>query len=287
MNPWGLSSDAHENDWSPRSQFETKVLEAASIGRRNKQSLMMFTCAAASMMATSTVAFRQPWIIWPCNEIFQFRPIRMHGSTTEIPFPDASVNACREIFQQRIRQGFCAGIELSDLPPDHPDSLCSVNASAPLHWLHKSLHPAEVRYGLQISSLETRQSFWMGRLAMRRALRYVDPPLDAQFLLDHAILKDPHGRPLLPQGYYGSISHKGKAGVALVSSTGESVGVDLEDSWRRQKINVAPKVLTRAEIATLGNTPVCGETGRIVLKGKPSFVRYDCFPVRILAPFAI
>lgn len=91
--------------------------------------------------------------------------------------------------------------------------------------------------------------------------------------LDQSILKDEHGRPQVPNGFIGSISHKQTTGVALVStlpkdvttstsSTDQSksksqsrptvgVGVDIEQTFSRRR-NIAKKILTPNELEDLG-----------------------------------
>ena len=152
------------------------------------------------------------------------------------------------VFDLQLPQGRCVGLELQqDLPSDHPDSIQNIHSNN--HWLFQFLHPDEIKYGQTISSPAARQCFLLGRLALRTALPEPYP---------HAILKDAHGRPLVPEGYVGSISHKGRTGVALVARQQEtpiSVGVDLERA-DQNRANVASKILTANEQASLGNLAV-------------------------------
>ena len=61
----------------------------------------------------------------------------------------------------------------------------------------------------------------------------------------------------LPSGTFGSISHKGPYGVALVSQDQSlaGVGVDLEYTLRKGKKNISRRVLTDDEILDLGKLP--------------------------------
>lgn len=127
-----------------------------------------------------------------------------------------------------------------------------------IKWVpsHTQLHPLEIEYGLQLPSTKTKQSFWLGRMALRQMIETSEP-----------ILKDSYGRPRLPTGYVASISHKADVGVALVQppsrlvltqhQQGSSLGVDLEWSQPQGNRNVARKVLTLQEQQTLGQIPVC------------------------------
>ena len=77
-----------------------------------------------------------------------------------------------------------------------------------------------------------------------------------------SILKDEHGRPQVPKGYIGSISHKKTTGVALVNSVPDNhsvcsspkigIGVDIEQTFSRRR-SIAKKVLTSNELENLGN----------------------------------
>ena len=199
------------------------------------------------------------------------------------------------LFDIQVPEGRCVGLTLPDLPDDHPDALVgdrilessgsssssSTNGSIyysheepqQRHWIYSHLHADEIRYGLQLSR-PTQASFWMGRLALRKALSSSSTPCTA--VSTRSILKDSHGRPQLPPGYLGSISHKGRTGVALVapapapsgeyslSSSSPStalhrpclgIGVDIEESKPKRR-SIARKVLTPNEQRNLGQLPV-------------------------------
>ena len=243
-------------------------------------------------------------------------------------------------FDQHVPEGRCVGIQLLPVPNDHIHSLhshqlstqssSSSSSSSQLHWLFHYLHPEEIQYGLQLHHMNHRQSFYMGRLAIRHALQQPPPKSfdtrsisssSSVFLsslpengtistnttastfyqnktnaptnshnfnsnptassssssIRNSILKDMYGRPKLPYGYLGSISHKGLMGVALVqeqplppppsSSSSQvvkerpllqtsprmGIGVDIEDiRHAHRRRNVARKVLTPHEIQNLG-----------------------------------
>jgi 4'-phosphopantetheinyl transferase EntD len=262
-------------------------------------------------------------------------------------------------FDHQVPEGRCVGIQLLPVPNDHIHSLRQdhllqsttepdENPAHPhhRHWLFDFLHPEEIQYGLQLHHINHRQSFYMGRLAIRHALQQPPPPpasteedgmpsllvqnqsyhpddatigtskrtinvSSSQMLstssastsfrvsddtknrnigvinnnnsslsIRSSILKDMYGRPLLPNGYLGSISHKGSIGVALVQNVEDQylhhqqiqlssgagvglqlplptprmgIGVDIEDiSHAHLRRNVARKVLTPHEVQNLG-----------------------------------
>lgn len=199
------------------------------------------------------------------------------------------------LFDIQVPEGRCVGLRLPDLPDDHPDALVgdrilessrtstsTTNSNSHYstheeqhhqrHWIYSHLHSDEIRYGLQLSR-QTQASFWIGRLALRKALSSSSSPCTA--VSTRSILKDSHGRPLLPPGFLGSISHKGRTGVALVtpapSSSGEcsvsslsstafyppcfGIGVDIEATKPKRR-SIARKVLTPNEQRSLGQLPV-------------------------------
>lgn len=86
-----------------------------------------------------------------------------------------------------------------------------------------------------------RIDFTAGRVAMRALL----PKQTA------AILSDSRGRPCLPSGWMGSVSHKRGLGVAAVTvDDGWTIGVDIEAA-RPARVDLAPRILTSDEIAAL------------------------------------
>ena len=163
------------------------------------------------------------------------------------------------LFDLELPEGRCVGLELrSELPPNQ---LLSKEAiiSDENHWIRSLLHTDEVSYGLALASDAVRQTFFLGRLAMRRALDRNAIPSD------RAILKDSYGRPTLPPGFLGSISHKKSTGAAMVTPdlpTSElllgprfGIGVDIEKA-QAGSTNVARRVLTKREKEEIGRLPV-------------------------------
>lgn len=162
------------------------------------------------------------------------------------------------LFDIQVPEGRCVGLQLPELPDDHPDSLMVATLESPTHWLHERLHPEEIQYGLSLSSAANQKSFWMGRLAMRHALGNRSTPFS--LLSAASILKDGYGRPKVPTGYLGSISHKRNTGAALVTPAPTrncmGIGVDIEETRTANRPNVARKVLTPNERENLGHLPV-------------------------------
>lgn len=147
------------------------------------------------------------------------------------------------LFDWQVPEGRCVGLKFPNLPSDHPYSLGNVIHDEH-HWIRRALHPQEIEYGLTQTTPARQHSFWMGRLAMHQLL------IGEQI----CILKDSYGRPIMPHGWYGSISHKENTAVALISQT-RRVGVDLETT-RRKRTNIARRILTPNEANDLGNIQV-------------------------------
>jgi len=191
------------------------------------------------------------------------------------------------VFCLDIPEGKCVCVQMK-----HPYQAPTVSTSLDSaqietnekHWIKQILHFEEVQYGREMPSDPNRLSFFMGRIAMRSALaivgnnnngidvdnrEYEDVEKSSIKLpyvakMDQSILKDEHGRPQVPIGYLGSISHKKNYGVALVTEikTGieedgtvappkVGIGVDIERPFSRGK-SIARKILTPNEIADLG-----------------------------------
>jgi 4'-phosphopantetheinyl transferase N-terminal domain len=213
---------------------------------------------------------------------------RIHNRLAMLPTVTSSMSSASSsqaattytvLFDLLVPEGRCVGLSIADLPDHHPDALHVENVNGRSdngHWIHQCLHPDEVNYGVSVIQSPThRKSFWLGRLAMRYALS-VDPttlqlpPQPRWGTSDNAnnpsILKDAYGRPQVPRGFLGSISHKGTTGVALVAANVPSgaqslvprsgVGVDLEYAIHADRRNIARKVLTLNEQANLGRIPV-------------------------------
>jgi len=182
-------------------------------------------------------------------------------------------------FVMEVPEGLCVGLSMNDL------SACDTN-----DWIQKVLHPKEVEFALGLSSEKNRMSFFVGRLAMRYALlsasscypggvsemvsikEMCDVPqvesstdetiremLPCVSTEDPCILKDEYGRPMVPPGFLGSISHKDNIGVALVAKDGDDaplinkgIGIDIEKA-SRIKSGPERKILTPNERENLGN----------------------------------
>jgi len=212
--------------------------------------------------------------------------VGLHTSAT--PLQSTTTYEC--LFDIQVPEGRCVGLALPDLPEEHPDALVGErileaaarsaddrnsndNNNSDLqrnhHWIYDHLHADEIRYGLELGP-KTQASFWMGRLALRQSLSDLNPCS----ISTRSILKDAHGRPQLPPGFLGSISHKRNTGVALVALAPEEkrsvdsfngttqpplprlgVGVDIEETTPKRR-SVARKVLTPNEINNLGRLPV-------------------------------
>lgn len=182
-----------------------------------------------------------------------------------------------------IPEGKCVCVEMKN-PYQAPTVATSLDPaqieSNEEHWIKQILHSEEVKYGMEMPSDPNRVSFFMGRIAMRSALAIVGSndfkfreyhdvgkssiKLPSVAKKDQSILKDEHGRPKVPIGYLGSISHKKNYGVALVTeinteikedgtvaSPKVGIGVDIERPFTRGR-SIARKVLTPNEISDLG-----------------------------------
>lgn len=161
----------------------------------------------------------------------------------------------KTLFDLELPEGQCIGVRLNAENTcsnnNNNDELSTEAISSPNHWIHACLHPEEVEYAVSQPSEYTRETFLLGRLAMRQIVSHDGP-----------ILKDDHGRPNVPILYLGSISHKrslvnGTTGVALLAPRvrGMGVGVDIELASSNRK-SIAKRVLTENEINELGRIEV-------------------------------
>lgn len=181
------------------------------------------------------------------------------SASTTLPKAILSNDCWKPIFDLELPQGRCVGIELHHPGDDHCDALTADKVANPSHWIHRMLHPQEVAYAVAQPQEKSRDSFFVGRLAMREALRR------EQTSALSSIMKDEYGRPIVPNGYLGSISHKHKMGVAIVKvkttaadgddDCSEGIGVDIEQATPQSR-NIARKVLTPNEIEELGRLEV-------------------------------
>jgi len=203
------------------------------------------------------------------------------------------------LFSMDVPEGRCVGLSLniSETQARNSDShfWTDILESSPSH----TLHPKEIEYGIDLpnngdQTRSAQASFFLGRLAIRTGLQDLmrginekqsGSKLDSEgsrFVLDSdiSILKDAHGRPTMPPGFLGSISHKRNTGVALVNvdsphekniDDGETpkqrrgIGVDIEQSSTK-RISVAKRVLTINEMNDLGNIKGVTEEEEVLLR---------------------
>ena len=160
----------------------------------------------------------------------------------------------KQLFRYDLPEGDCVGIKVDEnsMIEEEISSNCS-------HWLYNFLHLEEIQYGLSLNIGNIGVNpFLLGRLAMRQLLR--DSVRIGSKIDSISILRDKYGRPMLPQGHKGSISHKKRAAVALVTNDENSmssdrfVGVDIE-LITPLKTKIGRRILTKEEATTLGNIP--------------------------------
>ncbi len=93
-----------------------------------------------------------------------------------------------------------------------------------------------------------RLSFVGGRVALRAGLAAVAPEQ-----ADAPVLRTPRGAPSMPTGTIGSVSHKRRLAVALVSTptaSAHTIGVDVEETPDERDLarpDLAPRILTPLE----------------------------------------
>jgi len=106
-----------------------------------------------------------------------------------------------------------------------------------------SLHSSEVAH-LREQSVRRSREFVAGRSALRAALRA------AGWAGDEALLPGDQGRPGVPVGWTGSITHKDGLALAIARRLvdGRTLGIDSEVVGDRERTGIARKVLTPAEL---------------------------------------
>lgn len=206
-----------------------------------------------------------------------------NSATFDKSYPVSPPAQYENIFSLDLPEGKCVGLRLTfpNQAPTVPTSLDPMQIKSNAnHWIKEILHPDEVQYGFEQPSESARTTFFIGRLAMRTALaqiKGIDSHASVEYedrlggftklpnvsTNDQSILKDEHGRPQVPNGFIGSISHKKNTAVALVSTLPPGnksevmsppsigVGVDIEQSFSRRR-NIAKKILTPNELDDLG-----------------------------------
>ncbi len=142
-------------------------------------------------------------------------------------------------FEQLLPEGYCVGIRIAlqtdqiskcESHFDQKNEDCVIiNDSEQIMTTANLLHSEEWTWGqTKIGSDASRTSYYLGRMALRSAMRSLlllssfedDEAHHANKLLweqiqSTPILKDGHGRPVLPEMIAGSISHKGDCAVAV------------------------------------------------------------------------
>lgn len=101
-------------------------------------------------------------------------------------------------------------------------------------------------------------SFVGGRLAAKKALQSIQR--------EHLYVgKDPFGAPQLPDPLSISISHKKDIAIALLSKQPKTtIGIDIE-ALAPERMRIAPKILTAAEMEILSSLPVDRQWGFLLV----------------------
>merc|ERR1711862_168824 len=152
-------------------------------------------------------------------------------------------------------EGYCVGLRYIQQKEEIISSSNNNNTTTLLsnNNIHKYLHKNEILYGIKsIPSNTAKISFYIGRVAMHIGLKEISCSNEKTI----PILKDNYGRPIVPYGYLGSISHKKYIGVSLVDKHKQKrgIGIDIEQTY--SKINIEKRVLTENEIMDLGSLKV-------------------------------
>ena len=138
-------------------------------------------------------------------------------------------------FHHASAHGVITAIHIPDAPDPVPETVLA------------HLPAPEAEYARTLRAYR-QVSFVGGRLALRHAclqLGHQVPP----------ILPDGRGRPRIPPGLSGSISHKRDLAVGMASlSTHGTVGVDLED-YAPARPGIASQVLCGPELAAIAELP--------------------------------
>ncbi len=287
----------HLFNWTETQKY---FCQSSFIGNLNSIKNSPCPASASASAATTPMYFTQNNIIRPLKKESSrpYYSTDTSQSSTKLTEKEEQLPNDRfeTLFTLDLPEGKCVGLRLST-QYHNPDISTSLSPhqleSNDKHWIKKILHPKEVQFGIELPSEGARLTFFIGRLAMRTALMLVSGcktnggeggedamiqcnnvnigyedkkfggfvKLPAVSNLDHSILKDQHGRPQVPKGYIGSISHKKTTGVALVSSVSDDVcgsstpkigiGVDIEQSFSRRR-SIAKKILTQNELENLG-----------------------------------
>jgi len=207
-----------------------------------KRTCFLFFFFVTIMMAQSIVLSTLKQV---CRQ--KIRPRAL--SSNSLLLSSAANDFTEILFDLELPEGRCVGVQLNN--NNQTTKVEEEDWSDPNHWVNTCLHPEEVKYILDATT-PVKKSFLLGRLAMRASLSKHELLQN-----DEPCLKDLHGRPTLPKGYVGSISHKGTIGVALSRKCSSStflttVGVDIEQRAPKKR-SIANKILTQRERDNLGN----------------------------------
>jgi 4'-phosphopantetheinyl transferase EntD len=129
--------------------------------------------------------------------------------------------------------------------------LCGVNLDdSDINWSNAALeclHQDEISYAKSLKGYKQRT--WLaGRVATKHALiNYTD--------VNSAILSDPFGSPIPPDGYVLSITHKDDIAIGLVAvDRGQHVGVDFEH-FEPMRTGIISRVLRDEELEMINEMP--------------------------------
>jgi phosphopantetheinyl transferase (holo-ACP synthase) len=231
---------------------------------------------------------------WHPKEVFKPKSQRLGSAAVQerVENVDIIKEAEKDVAWSRVvvSEGICVGITLrsddqdEDLGNNKRRRISTFSQDVmenSKHWVRQVLHPEEIAYASTIESDVTRNTFFLGRLAMREALNQSSTPpilgklskeyiplvlqsptrnLSVDGVAPRAILKDKHGRPGLPSGFLGSITHKQSTGMALVAEKNPenprmSIGVDIERCDGGSP-RIAKRILTPREREELGQLQV-------------------------------
>ena len=292
----GVASTAHRRS----SRFFTEQIRSTQLTRR----IRGYYC---SMSAVSPEA--SP----PSSINNTLRKEHQHEHQISSYYTSAELEKEFQIWDRlcdlEVPEGRVVGLNLRDFGPDDPDSLepDTVTNNATGHWIYSLLHPDEVAYAIELPSKARRETFFIGRVAIREALERLgrnEPPTNNEANSnDHSltninsippIMKDEHGRPTMPKGYVGSISHKDRAGVGIVArditfcSPDDppkfGIGIDLERTTNKRR-SIARRVLTENEIESLGQLEVRKCWGITLVGWLNDFLRHDPYRVVIFSMY--
>ena len=117
-------------------------------------------------------------------------------------------------------------------------------ATPPCEDLLTELHPSERDFA-QSRPGRRQVEFVAGRRALRAALRHLG------WRGDQALLSSSQGRPVLPSGFTGSITHKDGLAFAVAAATDchRTLGIDCEVIGDRDRSSIARKILRPAEMS--------------------------------------